>query len=90
MNNDWFVVLYAVTCVLTYVLHGLQEKRHRKEIDRIHESYKEERQELLDRIMANNIHEFKSVNGAPTKRSETGNYLKDRMVKETMKQFDME
>lgn len=88
--NDWFGYVILASYILTYILFYIQEKSHRKELDRVHESYQEERKELLDRIMANNIHEFKSVNGSPVKRSETGNYLKDRMVKETMKQFDME
>ena len=85
--SDGGVILYTATCFLVFILNAMQERRHRKETDRIHESYKAERQELLDRIMANNIHEFKSVNGQPIKRSETGNFLKDRMTKEVMKQF---
>lgn len=87
MNSDWLAAAYTFVLVLGVVVDHLKEKRHRKEIDSIHESYKKEREELLDRIMANNIHEFKgATNKTPIKRSETGNFLKDRMEK-TMKDF---
>ena len=54
---------------------------HQDEIFEIHESYKEERKELLDRIMANNIHEFKTARQeTEIKRSASGNFLLDRMA----------
>lgn len=44
--------------------------------------HKKERNSLLDRIMANNIHEFKaSQQEQNIKRSESGNYLLDSMKK---------
>lgn len=86
--SDWLQFGVILSYALSYVLIYLKDKAHRLEIDKIHETYQAERQELLDRIMANNIHEFKSATGAlTTKRSETGNFLKDRMTKEIAKQF---
>jgi hypothetical protein len=88
--SDWVFIIIVLSYTLLGYFFTWAERLHKQEIERLHESYKEERQELLDRIMANNIHEFKSVNGSPGKRSETGNYLKDRMATQIMKQFDME
>lgn len=88
---DWWFATVWVSWIAIYLLRVWEERKHKQEIERIHESYAEERKELLDRIMANNMAEFKTMTGSiPTKRSETGNFLKDRMTKEIMKQFDME
>jgi hypothetical protein len=86
--SDWLGYLVVISYMLSYYLIYLKDKVHRQEIEKIHETYQEERQELLDRIMANNIHEFKSVTGSSSiKRSETGNFLKDRMTQEVLKHF---
>jgi hypothetical protein len=88
---DWLFASVWLSYIAIYGLRVWEERKHKQEIERIHESYAEERKELLDRIMANNMQEFKTLtNAAPTKKSETGNFLKDRMTKEIMKQFDME
>lgn len=78
--NDWLSYTVILSFVLTYVLIARTEKEHKKEIDRIHESYREEREELLDRIMSNNVHEFKTATQqANIKKSPSGNYLVDQM-----------
>jgi len=64
------------------------ERLHRAENNRLHEIYSEERKALLDRIMANNIHEFKAATqAAPVKKSESGNFIVDRMTKSIKNQF---
>lgn len=79
--NDWLSYAVIVSYVLTYVLMSRVEAAHKKEIEQIHLSYKEERAALLDRIMANNITEFKTARqDAQIIRSESGNFLKDRMT----------
>jgi hypothetical protein len=78
--SEWLGYAVILSYVMTYILQAWIEKEHKKEIDRIHESYREEREELLDRIMSNNVHEFKAVTQqADVKRSSSGNYLIDRM-----------
>lgn len=63
-------------------------ERQRRQIREIYKDIAEEREELLDRIMANNIHEYKSASGqSPTIRSENNNYLVDRMKKTIKNQF---
>lgn len=89
--SDWSFLIIILSYTILGFLFTWLERIHKSEIEGLHESYKEERQALLDRIMANNLHEFKSASGQyPAKRSETGNFLKDRMAKEIMKEFDME
>lgn len=83
------MVLSFIGIVLTmYILLYRLEKGYRKEIQEIREAYYEREKELLDRIMANNIHEFKSLTGQiPTKKSENGNFLVDRMERTIKKQY---
>jgi competence protein ComGC len=74
--------------IIISILYNLQINKLQKENERIHQSYQEERQELLDRIMSNNIHEFKGATGkASVKRSESGNFLMDRMTASIKKQY---
>lgn len=55
--------------------------RHKRDIARIHKETAEERQILLDRIMSNNIHEYKGAAGEkPVIRSESGNFYRDKML----------
>jgi len=83
-----------VGVLLIYGISLYENGAHKKEIEHIHESYAEERKELLDRIMANNIHEYQAARGEYTvKKSETGNFLRDRFEKTAQKaanQFDIE
>ena len=78
--SSWFPYFVTLSYGVIYYLFLLTEKRHRREVEGLHEAYKDERQQLLDRIMANNIQEFKTANGlANVKKSESGNFLLDRM-----------
>lgn len=89
--HDLMVYITIACCVTFYLIANGMEKKHRKEIERIHESYASERKELLDRIMANNIQEFKSARAeTEIKRSETGNFLKDRMEQQARAYVDLE
>lgn len=97
--SDWTVIFVACSYIILYFLREWEEKKHRAEIMRMNdvcreeinevlESARAEREELLDRIMANNIQEFKSASGQiPVKRSESGNYLVDRMQATLQKQY---
>jgi hypothetical protein len=88
---DWISILVTIAFVLNSYLYNLQEKRHKDEIERIHDSYKEERQELLDRIMANNITEYKTARSeANVTRSPNSNFLKDRMTKAAQDYVDFD
>lgn len=65
--------------------------RHKRDTAKIHKEASEERQALLDRIMSNNIHEFKAASGQTfTKRSESGNFLIDRMTAKPTHFTDLE
>lgn len=78
--QDWLWLAVIVSYVLTFVLIRKTEIVHKQEIDRIHETYRAEREELLDRIMSNNVHEFKAVTQqTDVKKSSSGNFLVDRM-----------
>ena len=90
--SDWIFAVNWIGWIVVYILFNRLDKQHLKEIERIHLSYKEERQELLDRIMANNIHEYKAHNGnLNVKKSETGNFLVDRMERSVKSRYpDME
>lgn len=78
-------------CFINFAFYYLllhQGKRHRQNVDKIHEDFRDERRELLDRIMANNIHEFKSMTGqVEVKKSQSGNFLVDRMEKSIRNQY---
>lgn len=73
--------------LLILVLFIMAEK-HNRDLKKAYEKAQEERKELLDRIMSNNIQEFKAVNGnADIKRSENGNYIVDRMQQSIRSKF---
>lgn len=85
---DFVTIVHTVINLTMLMLFLWSERLHKKEIDEVHRSYKEERAALLDRIMANNIHEYKSLSEKiPAKKSETGNFLVDRMNKTIKNQF---
>lgn len=85
---EWVMFAQCFVNFAFYYLLLHQGKRHRQHIDKIHEDIREERNALLDRIMANNIHEFKGATGqVEVKRSESGNFLVDRMERSIKKQY---
>lgn len=87
--NNWIAILYGACFAGFYLLQCAQDRKNVKEIQRIHDEYRKERQELLDRIMSNNIAEFKSMSGAiPTKKSENGNFLVDRMERSIQRTYN--
>jgi uncharacterized hydantoinase/oxoprolinase family protein len=85
------IILISVNILLigTIVFMG---ERHSDDLADLYEVHQEEREKLLDRIMANNIQEYKTANGLnDIKRSNSGNYLVDRMEKTIKNKFqDME
>lgn len=86
MSGDGIVLSVTIVVCLIYIY--LVDREHRKTIQKIHEDYKEERTALLDRIMANNITEFKTARqDAQVKRSGSGNFLKDRMQAAVKNQY---
>lgn len=90
MEVYFFFAFLAMLGLAVWLLteHKKLERLHRAENDRLHEIYAEERKALLDRIMANNIHEYKAASGlANVKKSESGNFLVDRMAKSIKNQF---
>jgi hypothetical protein len=100
--SDLYIGIYTFLYLCLFALMRWQDRIHRKEIEEIHENYDEKRQklldyfaeerrELLDRIMANNITEFKTArNEANVKRSENGNFIKDQMDRAVQKYVDMD
>lgn len=89
--NDLAYGLIVLSYVFSMGAFMFQDKLHKKEVNHIHETYAVERQELLDRIMANNITEFKtSRQESDVRRSQTGNYLRDRMEKSALRYIDGE
>ena len=86
--EDWLWLAVIVSYVLTFVLIRRTEQLHRIETDYLHEVYRLEREELLDRIMSNNVHEFKAAtHQADVKKSTSGNFLVDRMKHSVAKQY---
>lgn len=81
--------IYLLTALIVLIAYCmLLHQRHEKEIHELYEKAAEERKELLDRIMANNIHEFKAATqAAQVKKSSSGNFLVDRMEKTLKKQY---
>lgn len=83
-----FIGFVVVSYFSIFLFDRRKDREHREEIERVHESYKIERQALLDRIMANNIHEFKGATGQlEVKKSSSGNFLVDRMEKTLKNQY---
>lgn len=82
------ILQFAVNIMMVSIIILLTEK-HKKDLQNVYREHAEEREALLDRIMSNNIHEFKATNGqSPVKRSPSGNYLMDRMKVAYTKDFD--
>jgi hypothetical protein len=81
--------IYLLTALIASVgLFIWNHEQHKKEVKEIYQKAHDERKELLDRIMANNIHEYKAASGiAQVKKSESGNFLVDRMTKGIKSQF---
>lgn len=78
---------FAFNILLVTAIIVLSDK-HKRDIEKVYQETHEERQKLLDRIMANNIQEYKAANGQlEVKRSATGNYLADRMLRKSSR-FD--
>jgi hypothetical protein len=89
--STWGVVVIVIAMATIVFLFCLGENLHRDELENVHKMYKAEREDLLNRIMANNIHEYQSAAGKlEVKRSETGNYLKDRMAQAAKQYKDLE
>lgn len=86
--HDLFLISIPTVIYMAFMLWMHLENK--KELQRVYKEWHEERQSLLDRIMANNIHEYKSVTGSPVKRSPSGNFLKDRMVETAKLYTDLE
>lgn len=85
---EFSTIVHATINLIIFGLFLYNDKLHKENLADVHKAYQEERKELLDRIMANNIHEFKAVNGQiPVKKSESGNFLVDRMERSLKKQF---
>jgi hypothetical protein len=81
MNEMMLLAQLAINVAAILYLNRMVSE-YREEITEIHEAYREERKELLDRIMANNITEFKTARQeTDVKRSGSGNFLLDRMTK---------
>jgi hypothetical protein len=75
------VLLIALNILLIGTIVFIGE-RHKEDMYDIYMEHQSEREKLLDRIMSNNIHEYKAADGLKdVKRSESGNFLVDRMEK---------
>lgn len=80
-------LLLSVVILLIAALM-MEHRQHKQDMDELNAMFHEEREKLLDRIMANNIHEYKAASGVQNvQRSDTGNFLKDRMTETIRKQF---
>jgi hypothetical protein len=83
--HDLFLISIPSVIYLAFIFRMHFE--HKREIAVLYKETHEERNALLDRIMANNIHEYKAASGqSNVKRSESGNFLKDRMER-SVKQY---
>lgn len=97
--NSWDVIFVACSYIVIYFMMQHEERKHRQELLRMNDACNEEiklvreearieREELLDRIMSNNIQEYKVMTQQKeNKRSESGNFLVDRMSASLRKQF---
>lgn len=71
---------FAFNILLVTAIIALSD-RHKRDLSKIYKEAQEERQVLLDRIMSNNIHEYKGAAGEkPVIRSESGNFYRDKML----------
>lgn len=84
------IVQSVVIVVLAFIILNLVQL-HKRELTSIIEESREEREKLLDRIMANNITEYKTArNEANVNRSPNSNFLKDQMTKAAQNYVDFD
>lgn len=85
------VTVNLIINLILFVFIIMMNQKHNDDIREIHKEQAEERAKLLDRIMSNNIQEYKAATGQKdVKRSKSGNFLVDRMEKTLKNQFEEE